>query len=88
MSEVPLYLAAMLDFIGLQIHRHQHHPQEQLLRRNVNRFREGLVFKADRLLYHSTLGLRGIKKKKTLFVCLCLTLSRTLFHSLSRSLSL
>jgi len=24
----------------------------------------GLVFKADRLLYHSTLGLRVIKKKK------------------------
>jgi len=28
------------------------------------RFREGLVFTADRLLYHSTLGLRVIKKKK------------------------
>ena len=35
-----------------------------LLSRNVNRFRGGLVFKADRLLYHSTLGLRVIKKKK------------------------
>jgi len=30
----------------------------------VQRFRCGLVFKADRLLYHSTLGVRVIKKKK------------------------
>jgi len=30
----------------------------------VQRFRGGLVFKAYRLLYHSTLGLRVIKKKK------------------------
>jgi len=29
----------------------------------VKRFRGGLVFKARRLLYHSTLGLRVIKKK-------------------------
>jgi len=40
----------------------------QLLRyflgRNVTRFRGGLVFKAHRLLYHSTLGSRVIKKKK------------------------
>ena len=28
------------------------------------RFRGGLVFKAHRLLHHSTLGLRVIKKKK------------------------
>jgi len=39
---------------------------EQLLYRNVQRFRGGLVFKAHRLLYHSTLGLRVIKKKKNL----------------------
>ena len=38
--------------------------REQLLRRNVKRFRGGLVFKAHRLLYHSTLGWREIKKKK------------------------
>jgi len=31
---------------------------------NAQRFRGGLVFKAHRLLYHSTLGLRVIKKKK------------------------
>jgi len=30
----------------------------------VKRFRGGLVFEALRLLYHSTLGLRVIKKKK------------------------
>ena len=30
----------------------------------MKRFRGGLVFKAQRLLYHSTLGLRVIKKKK------------------------
>ena len=38
---------------------------EQLLHKNVQRFRGGLVFKAHRLLYHTTLGLRVIKKKKT-----------------------
>jgi len=31
---------------------------------NVKRFRGGLVFKAHRLAYHSTLGWRVIKKKK------------------------
>jgi len=35
-----------------------------LLRRKVKRFRGGLVFEAHRLLYHSTLGLRVINKKK------------------------
>ena len=38
--------------------------QEQLLRINVKRSRGGLVFKAHRLLYHSTLGLRVIKNKR------------------------
>jgi len=38
--------------------------QEQLLHINKQRFRGGLVFKADRLLYYSTLGWRVIKKKK------------------------
>ena len=42
----------------------QFSTSEQLLRRNVKRFRGGLVFKAHRLVYHSTLGLRIIKKKK------------------------
>ena len=31
---------------------------------NVKRFRGGLVFKAHRLLYHSTLGSRVTKKKR------------------------
>ena len=34
-----------------------------LLPREQNLFRGGLVFKAHRILYHSTLGLRVIKKK-------------------------
>ena len=34
------------------------------LHKNVQRFRGGLIFKAHRLLYHSILGLRVIKKKK------------------------
>ena len=38
--------------------------EEQLLYRNVKRFRGGLVFEANRLVYHSTLGWRIIKKKK------------------------
>jgi len=38
--------------------------KEQLLRTNVKRFRGGLEFKADRLVYHSTLGSRVTKKKK------------------------
>jgi len=38
--------------------------EEQLLHRNVKRFRGGLVFEAHRLLYHSTLGLRVIKRKR------------------------
>ena len=32
--------------------------------RNVQRFRGGLVFKARRLLYHSTLGLESRKKRR------------------------
>jgi hypothetical protein len=38
--------------------------QEQLLRRIVNRFRGGLVFKAHRLLYHSSLGSSVTKKRQ------------------------
>ena len=41
-------------------------PAESLLRRNVKRFRGGLVFKAHRLVYHSNHGLRVIKKKRSL----------------------
>ena len=38
--------------------------EEQLLRRNVKRFRGVLVFKARRLLYYSTLSSKVIEKKK------------------------
>jgi hypothetical protein len=38
--------------------------EEQILRRNVKRLRGGLVFKAHRLVYHSTLGWRERTKKK------------------------
>ena len=37
---------------------------EQILLRHVKRFRGGLVFKAHRLVDHSTLGWRVIKNKK------------------------
>ena len=54
----------------MHLDRHRDHllvhlqEPEQLLQRNVKRFRRGLVFKAHRWLYHSTLGSRVIKKKK------------------------
>jgi len=38
--------------------------QEQLLRRNVKRFRGGFVFKAFRLVHYPTLVSRVMKKKK------------------------
>ena len=47
-----------------------------LLHRNVQRFRGGLVFKAHRLLYHSTLSLRVIKKKKKTATCAAFLASR------------
>ena len=37
---------------------------EQLLDINVQWFRGGLVFKAHNLVYHSTLGLRVMKKSR------------------------
>ena len=37
---------------------------DQLLYINVQRFRGGLVFKAHRILYHSTVDSRVIKKKR------------------------
>jgi len=36
----------------------------QVYTTNVQRFRGGLVFKAHRLLYHSTLGLKVLKKRR------------------------
>jgi len=53
---------------GLERHHQVRHRRalkgEKLVFRNVKRFQGGLVFKAHRLFYHSTLGLRVIKKKK------------------------
>ena len=56
MSEVFLYLEHGAVAVG---------GGEQLLSRNVQRFRGGLVYEAHRLLYHSTLDSRVVKKKKT-----------------------
>ena len=49
---------------GIAESRSQCCPNAVLLRRNVKRFQGGIVPKAHRLLYHSTLGLRVIKKIK------------------------
>jgi len=47
-------LPAQLAWFGFIVHR------------NVKRFRGGLAIQAHRISYHSTLGSRGMKKKKTL----------------------
>jgi len=65
-------LREWMVFLRVEIHLGQDQPcrgalistGEQLLCRNVNRFRGGLVFKAHRLVYRSTLGSRVTKKKK------------------------
>ena len=54
-DSVSTTLSTTLDQVQFSI-------SEQPLGRNVKRFRGGLVFKAHRLLYHSTLGSRVIKK--------------------------
>ena len=61
--------------------------QEQLLYKNVRRFRGELVFEAYRLLYHSTLGFRVIKKKmmeRRLNTCRCLPADRGVLHGRAR----
>ena len=45
--------------------RYSFSVEEHLPRGNMKRFRGGLVFKAHRLLYHSTLGFRVKTKRKT-----------------------
>ena len=64
-SEIHVWgLKSMLRFCGRDaIGRKAFSIQEPLLRRNVKRFREGLVFQAHRLLNHSVLGSRVIKRK-------------------------
>ena len=55
---------SLREFLKLELYRSvQLLIQEQLLYRNVQRFRGGLVFKAHRRLYYSTLGFRVMKKK-------------------------
>ena len=53
MSEVTLFRACPLSS-----------DSEHLLLRNVPRFQGGLVFKTHRFMFHSTLGVGAIKKKK------------------------
>ena len=52
-----------MDIINCNIHSPKRQPEDSLDCKVVQRFRSGLIFKAHRLLYHSTLGLRVIKKK-------------------------
>ena len=54
-SSTPLDPVGEYEFVGLRLGV-------------AFRFTGGLVFKAQRLLYHSTLGLRVIKKKKKVSV--------------------
>ena len=50
--------------LNFRLEGNQKEEGEQLLYGNMQRFQGGLVFKAHRLLCHSTQGLRVIKKKK------------------------
>jgi len=60
----------------------------QLRHRNVQRFQGGLAFKAHRLLYHSTLGLRVIKKRTSAeTMCLILQYSPQRSQCVSKALS-
>ena len=56
MSEVPLH----------PLQERVAGADRELLYRNVERFRGGLVFNAHRRLYHSNLGLRVMRKRKNL----------------------
>jgi len=58
MSEAPLYT------VWYTICPFQGGATLVIARQGTQRFRGGLVLKAHILLYHSTLGLRVIKKKK------------------------
>ena len=54
--------------MGLRVWGAGAHPRHRgRQHRDVDWFRGGLVFKAHRLLYHSTLGSRVIKRKKRLY---------------------
>jgi len=68
---------------GIREELHSSRVTRLRVRKNVQRFRGGLVIQAHRLLYHSTLGLRVIKKKmedrqagqRWFLVCLALSLA-------------
>jgi len=62
MSEVPLYHC--VPPTPPTFKRFDCKPDNRAASKKSSLFRGGLVFKAHRLLYHSTLGLRVIKKKK------------------------
>jgi len=56
LAEAPVVVLDLVDARRLETGKQLH--------RNMQRFGGGLVFKAHRLLYHSTLGLRVIKKTR------------------------
>ena len=53
-----------MQFRNNDLRRHGFVIHEELLDRNGQRFRGGLVLKAVRLVDHSTLGLRVMKNKR------------------------
>jgi len=54
---------------GAEPYTLNHNPCAANLRRNVKRFRAGLVFKAHKLVYHATLGLRVTHKRREETLC-------------------
>ena len=56
---------AQVGLLGEKLSWKTHGRVLNLRSRNVKRFRGGLVFKAHRLLHHSTRGLSVVKKKKS-----------------------
>ena len=73
-EETHLYLTGRIIKADCLEKRAVRHPPEphlsgrERLAKNAERFRGGLIFKAHGLLYHSTPGMRVIKKKKKLRV--------------------
>ena len=68
-EEVPVSVAARPEMVTTEVASRSTSVvsvtcAREPIHRNVKRFRGGLLSKAQRLLYHSTLGSRVIKKKK------------------------
>ena len=68
-SCIDSFLANRVESSGIKILLHRanlvwYHEKGWINSQNAPRFRGGLVFKAHRLLCHSTLGLRVMKSKK------------------------